>query len=70
MDSSHMSHDPVKGDPCGGKGPLATAAKIFRVTAAVTVFAVPLLVGTAVVIGAGVRGVYNVLARRREPSGR
>jgi hypothetical protein len=45
-------------------GGLATAGKVFRVATAVTVFGIPLLVGTAAVIGWGVHGAYKYLTRR------
>jgi hypothetical protein len=49
-----------------GKAPpgLATAAKVFRVATAVTVFAIPLVVGTAALVGFGAREVYKRLRRK------
>jgi len=45
-------------------GKLAAAGKVFRVAAAVTVFGIPLLVGTVAVIGYGVHEAYKALKRR------
>ncbi|HVN25297.1 MAG TPA: hypothetical protein VMT71_15090 [Syntrophorhabdales bacterium] len=64
-DENGRKPDSLKqGDTEKEKGKLATVAKAFRAVNAIVVFGIPLLAGTAALLGYGVHKAYKRMTRR------
>jgi hypothetical protein len=62
-DYTHSAHSRGPGEPAGGQGEapgkIAAAAKAFRAITAIVVFGIPLVTGTATLLGYGVYKAYK-----------
>jgi hypothetical protein len=62
-EDSHRSGEPANGQQ-EGSGKIATASKAIRAITAIVVFGVPLVTGTATLLGYGVYKAYKRLTKR------